>query len=89
MADIDFWIAGFVDGEGCFSLAINSHPSMSLGYQIQAEFAVTQSASSIDSLLIIQDRLQCGLIQLNTRKDNHHEALMIYRVQVRRIMVVW
>lgn len=81
MANIDFWIAGFVDGEGCFSLAINSHPSMSLGYQIQAEFAVTQSASSLESLQIIQDRFQCGQIQVNTRKDNHHESLMIYRVR--------
>ncbi len=81
MADIDFWIAGFVDGEGCFSLAINSHPSMSLGYQIQAEFAVTQSASSLDSLEIIKDRFQCGQIQINIRKDNHHESLMIYRVR--------
>ena len=71
MADLDYWIAGFVDGEGCFSLAINSHTSMSLGYQVQAEFAVTQAASSLEALELIKNRLQCGVIQLNTRKDNH------------------
>jgi hypothetical protein len=81
MADLDYWIAGFVDGEGCFSLAINSHTSMSLGYQVQAEFAVTQAASSLEALELIKNRLQCGVIQLNTRKDNHHEPLMIYRVR--------
>ena len=81
MADIDYWIAGFVDGEGCFSLAINSHSGMSLGFQIQAEFAVTQSESSIDALNVILDRLQCGYIQLNKRNDNHHEFLLIYRVR--------
>ena len=81
MADIDYWIAGFVDGEGCFSLAINSHSGISLGFQIQAEFAVTQSESSIDALNVILDRLQCGYIQLNKRNDNHHESLLIYRVR--------
>jgi hypothetical protein len=81
MTDLDSWIAGFVDGEGCFSIAVNPHPDMTLGFQVQAEFAVTQSASSQEALELIRSRFGCGQIQRNTRKDNHTEDLLIYRVR--------
>ena len=79
--DLDSWIVGFVDGEGCFSIAINPHAEMTSGYQVQAEFAVTQSVLNISVLQIILNRFQCGKIQRNPRIDNHHEDLAIYRVR--------
>ncbi len=36
------WIVGFVDGEGCFHVAINKIPEMSLGWQVLPEFRVVQ-----------------------------------------------
>src|SRR3989344_2142964 len=36
------WITGFVDGEGCFHIAISKLPKMKLGYQIIPEFRVVQ-----------------------------------------------
>jgi hypothetical protein len=36
------WIAGFVDGEGCFHIGINQNKDMLLGYQVLPEFVVTQ-----------------------------------------------
>jgi len=81
MADLDSWITGFVDGEGCFSIAINPHPDMKLGFQVQAEFAVTQSASSLEALELIRSRFGCGQIQRNLRDDNHTEDLLIFRIR--------
>lgn len=79
--DFDSWIVGFADGEGCFSIAINLHPEMKSGFQIQAEFAVTQAISNLEILEAIRSRFECGKIQLNARADNHHEDLAIYRVR--------
>ena len=36
------WIVGFVDGEGCFHVAINRMPKMSLKWQVLPEFRVVQ-----------------------------------------------
>ena len=36
------WIAGFVDGEGCFHVAINRQPKATLGWQVLPEFRVVQ-----------------------------------------------
>ena len=36
------WICGFVDGEGCFHVAINRLPKMILGWQVLPEFRVVQ-----------------------------------------------
>ena len=36
------WITGFVDGEGCFHVAINRLHEMTLGWQVLPEFRVVQ-----------------------------------------------
>ena|SRR3989338_2241920 len=36
------WIVGFVDGEGCFHVALNKLQEMTLGYQVLPEFRVVQ-----------------------------------------------
>ena len=36
------WITGFVDGEGCFHVALNKLPKMTLGWQVLPEFRVVQ-----------------------------------------------
>ena len=36
------WIVGFVDGEGCFHVALNKLPKMTLGWQVLPEFRVVQ-----------------------------------------------
>ena len=36
------WIAGFVDGEGCFHVALNRQMKMTLGWQVLPEFRVVQ-----------------------------------------------
>src|ERR1700728_2988019 len=50
------WITGYVDGEGCFSINFIRQPHRQnrrghkTGFQVAHEFAVTQGASSVDSL---------------------------------------
>ena len=80
---LDWWIVGFVDGEGTFSVSFNKNLTTSNGYQIFPEFVITQGKKSIEALETIQNRFQCGKIYINKRKDNHKENL--YRFVVRSL----
>ena len=74
------WIAGFVDGEGCFSVPIQRNPSMKLRWQAQPTFVVVQSASSRDALEGLVSFFGCGKLHVNRRHDNHREDLFRYCV---------
>lgn len=36
------WMTGFIDGEGCFYIGIFKNLTMSIGYQVQLTFSITQ-----------------------------------------------
>jgi hypothetical protein len=82
-----WWVTGFVDGEGCFTIQINrSKGNPEKGRkpytQVQLIFAVTQGAKSLFTLELLQQFFQGkGTIQANPRKDNHKEPLYIYRIR--------
>ena len=63
---LDFrWIVGFVDGEGCFHVAINRLPKMTLGWQVLPEFRVVQHQRDIEVLQRIRDFFGFGGIKTN------------------------
>jgi len=78
-----YWISGFTDGEGCFSISVINNSTTRFGKQIFPEFVVTQGAKSLKALENIEKYFGCGSIVLNKRYDNHNEHL--YRYCVRSI----
>lgn len=76
-----WWIVGFVDGEGTFSVSINKNPTTSSGWQIFPEFVITQGAKSITVLKEVQNFFDCGKLYINRRNDNHKEDLYRYCVR--------
>jgi len=76
-----WWIVGFVDGEGCFSVSRFRNKSCRSGYQTLYEFVVTQSAVSRQAMENIKMFFECGHIYLNRRHDNHHHHLLRYCVR--------
>ena len=79
---LDPWyIVGFVDGEGCFSISIFRNSTTRLGYQVFPEFVVTQGAKSASVLKDLQSFFGCGQIYVNRRADNHRENLYRYCVR--------
>jgi hypothetical protein len=78
-----WWIAGFVDGEGCFSISFVKNQTVKYGYQIFTEFVLTQGEKSIGALESVADFFKCGKIYRNNRRDNHREALYRYCVRSR------
>jgi hypothetical protein len=67
---LDGYIAGYVDGEGCFSVVVNRNPTCKSGFQLVPEFHVSQNGDRAQVLELIQSRLGgCGYIKPNGKKD--------------------
>ncbi len=59
------WIVGFVDGEGCFHVAINRNEGMSTGYQVLPEFTVVQHERDVQVLYALKEHFGCGVVRKN------------------------
>jgi LAGLIDADG DNA endonuclease family protein len=66
---LDGYIAGYVDGEGTFSITLSRAPTSLIGWQLIPEFHVSQNGDRSEVLRLIQARLGCGYIKPNGRKD--------------------
>ena len=67
---LDGYIAGYVDGDGSFSVVVNRNPSCKSGYQLVPEFHVSQNGDRAQVLHLIRDRLGgCGYIKPNGKND--------------------
>ena len=67
---LDAYIAGYVDGEGSFHVAIQRNPSTTAGWQLVPEFHVSQNRDRRQVLDLIQQRLGCGRIRENHRNGD-------------------
>jgi hypothetical protein len=87
------WITGYVDGEGCFSINLIRQPhrhnrrGYKTGFQVAHEFAVTQGASSVESLHLLMRFFGVGNVYINKRYDNHKEHMYRYCVRAREELV--
>ena len=79
--DIAYWISGFTDGEGCFSVSVIKNKTTRTGKQIFPEFVITQGEKSLSALKIIKKFFGCGNIFENKRYDNHNENLYRYCIR--------
>ena len=71
---LDAYLAGFVDGEGSFHVAIQRNPSTRAGWQLVPEFHVSQNPERRQVLDLLQGRLGCGHIRENHRGSTRHHA---------------
>ncbi len=75
------WIAGFVDGEGCFHVGISEHAEMKQGVQILPEFTVVQHERDAQLLHALKAYFGCGVVRTN------HGDRMAYRVRDRKQLI--
>src|SRR4030065_991646 len=59
------WVAGFVDGEGCFHVALNRQPAMRTEWQVLPEFRVVQHRRDERLLKQLQSYFGCGSVTVN------------------------
>ena len=77
-----YYIAGFVDGEGSFHVAIQKNPSVKTLWQIVPEFQVSQHEASKEVLLLLQNVLGCGYVKPN-HKGNSRDDTWVFVVRSR------
>jgi hypothetical protein len=66
---LDGYISGYVDGEGSFSVSVQRNPSCRIGFQLVPEFHVSQNGERAQVLELIRQRLGCGYIKPNSKRD--------------------
>ncbi len=66
---LDSYIAGYVDGEGSFSVSVQRNPTCRVGFQLVPEFHVSQNGDRAQVLELIRARLGCGRIRPNSKRD--------------------
>jgi hypothetical protein len=81
---LDGYIAGYVDGEGSFSVTVNRNPTSRFKLQLVPEFHVSQNGDRREVLDLIQKRLDCGYIKRNGRKDQ----VMVFVVRRRQDLIM-
>jgi len=67
----NYWISGFVDGEGCFSFSIFRNKGMS---SVQGEFTVVQHKKSIQVLYALKEHFGCGVVAVNHGDRSHYRV---------------
>jgi hypothetical protein len=45
--DLSAYFAGFVDGEGCFTVSFSPRSTLLLGWEVRPSFSVSQNADRI------------------------------------------
>ena len=61
--NVDSYISGFVDGEGCFCVSFQPSRRHRLGWEIRPSFSVSQNSDRAQLLYEIQKRWGCGFIR--------------------------
>lgn len=64
------WIAGFISGDGCFSIGIYKSNTHKAGYSVRLEITFTQHIR--DEILFnnIKNVLECGYIYINSNRNS-------------------
>ena len=78
------YLAGFIDGEGCFSVSIHPNPNAKWGWLIDPDFTVNQHRQSRELLESIQRFFGCGKIY---EKSPNKSNVLTYTVYGRRTIL--
>ncbi len=76
--DINSYITGFVDGEGCFLISFSKRAKMKLGIETRPSFSVSQHRRNKEIILFFQKYFKCGGVRYSRRDQN-------YKFEVRSI----
>jgi hypothetical protein len=61
--NLNSYISGFVDGEGCFCVSFQPSDRHRFRWEVRPSFSVSQNAERAELLYVIQDKWKCGFIR--------------------------
>ena len=77
-----YYVAGFVDGEGSFHIAVQRNASVKTIWQLVPEFQVSQHETSKEVLNLLRDVFGCGYVKPN-HQSNSRDATWVFVVRSR------
>ncbi|MCI0559809.1 MAG: LAGLIDADG family homing endonuclease [Nitrososphaera sp.] len=72
------YLAGFIDGEGCFSISIHPNPNAKWGWLIDPDFTINQHHQSLELLESIQKFFGCGKIYEKSPNKSNVLTFTVY-----------
>ena len=63
--NLESYISGYVDGEGCFCVSIRPRKSNRTGWEVVASFAIAQNKDRAEVIRLIKNYFNCGFIRKN------------------------
>lgn len=76
--DFSWYITGFTDGEGCFSISFNRRAKLKTGIEVRPSFSIGQNKRSLQVLKDINAYFGCGAIRFS-------KADQLYKYEVRLV----
>jgi hypothetical protein len=61
--DLRAYFAGFVDGEGCFTVSFSPRSTLLIGWEVRPSFSVSQNADRSEVLVLMQQYFGCGSVR--------------------------
>jgi hypothetical protein len=61
--NIQEYISGYVDGEGCFSISFSKREKFLVGFETKPSFSVSQNEDRAQILFLMQKVFDCGFIR--------------------------
>ena len=61
--DLNSYISGYVDGEGCFCVSFQPSERHRFGWEVRPSFSVSQNLDRSEVLYLIQNAWRCGFIR--------------------------
>ena len=76
--DVNSFISGFTEGEGCFCISFSRRAKLNTGIEVRPSFAISQHKRNFKLLQLIHSVFKCGAIRYSNRDQN-------YKFEVRSI----
>ena len=61
--DLNEYISGFTDGEGCFSVSFSKRDTFLIGWETKPSFCVAQNYDRAEVLFLMQKKFGCGFMR--------------------------
>ncbi len=61
--NIQEYVSGYVDGEGCFSISFSKREKFLVGWETKPSFSVSQNEDRAQTLFLIQKIFKCGFMR--------------------------
>ena len=68
--NLDSFISGFTEGEGCFCVSFNLRTKLNTGVEVRPSFSISQNKRNLQLLKTIHSRFNCGAIRFSRNDQN-------------------